>query len=175
MLRFGPGLRAWAEEAGVRGGGREGREREGDGGREEAGSAGHGGDISQAVRVGQRELRGETLGQRDVVRRGDVDRRRRSSPVSAMGYLELLRTQPRFRRLWLGQVVSELGDWLQLIALLCLFPTSGRPVEALSGIFIVRMIPSIVWAPVAGVIADRFPRGRVMVACDLGRVAIVLS
>lgn len=40
-----------------------------------------------------------------------------------MGYRELLRTQPAFRKLWLGQIVSELGDWLQLIALLALFPS----------------------------------------------------
>src|SRR5262245_26895356 len=92
-----------------------------------------------------------------------------------MGYRELLLTQPSFRRLWLGQLVSELGDWLQIIALVGLFPTAGRAVEALSGIFIVRMLPSIVWAPVAGVVADRFPRGRVMVACDLGRTLIVLG
>src|SRR3954470_10632096 len=92
-----------------------------------------------------------------------------------MGYRELLRTQRSFRRLWLGQIVSELGDWLQIIALVGLFPTHGRAVFALSGVFIVRMLPSIVWAPVVGVIADRFPRGRVMVACDLGRAAIVLS
>src|SRR5690242_6816066 len=92
-----------------------------------------------------------------------------------MGYRELLRTQRAFRRLWLGQLVSELGDWLQIIALLGLFPTKGRAVEMLSGIFIVRMLPSIVWAPLAGVVADRFPRGRIMVACDIGRVAVVLG
>ena len=92
-----------------------------------------------------------------------------------MGYRELLRTQPAFRKLWLGQIVSELGDWLQLIALLALFPTRGAGATHLAGIFIVRMLPSIVWAPVAGVVADRFPRGRVMVACDLGRALVVLG
>ena len=92
-----------------------------------------------------------------------------------MGYRELLRTQASFRRLWLGQVVSELGDWLQLIALLGLFPTRGGAVELLAGVFIVRMLPSIVWAPLAGVVADRFPRGRIMIACDLGRALLVLG
>ncbi len=92
-----------------------------------------------------------------------------------MGYRELLRTQPAFRRLWLGQIVSELGDWLQLLALLALFPTAGAGVERLAGIFIVRMLPAILWAPLAGVVADRFPRGQIMVACDLGRALIVLG
>ena len=57
LLAVGPGFRAWAEEAAACGGGREGREREGKGSGEEAASAGHGGDISQAVRLGQRELK----------------------------------------------------------------------------------------------------------------------
>jgi predicted MFS family arabinose efflux permease len=92
-----------------------------------------------------------------------------------MGYRELLRSQPAFRRLWLGQVVSEMGDWLQLVALVGLFPTAGRAAEELAGLFIVRMLPSIVWAPLAGVMADRFPRGRVMVACDLLRAVVVLG
>jgi MFS family permease len=92
-----------------------------------------------------------------------------------MNYRELLRTQRSFRQLWFGQIVSELGDWLQLIALIGLFPTEGEATLALSGVFIVRMLPSIVWAPLAGVVADRFPRGQVMVACDLGRALVVLS
>src|SRR5262245_22696095 len=91
-----------------------------------------------------------------------------------MGYLELLRTQRGFLRLWLGQLVSECGDWLQIIALITLFPTHGRSVELLAGLFVVRMLPGIVWAPLAGVVADRFPRGRVMVAADLARAAVVL-
>ncbi len=92
-----------------------------------------------------------------------------------MGYRELLRTQPAFRKLWFGQIVSELGDWLQLIALLALFPTKGAGATHLAGIFIVRTLPLIVWAPLSGVVADRFPRGRIMVACDLGRALIGLG
>jgi hypothetical protein len=34
-----------------------------------------------------------------------------------VGYLELLRSNRDFRNLWLGQVVSELGDWFSIIAL----------------------------------------------------------
>jgi predicted MFS family arabinose efflux permease len=92
-----------------------------------------------------------------------------------MGYRELLRSQPGFRRLWLGQLVSQAGDWLQLIALLRLFPTSGQGAFLLAGMFIVRVLPTMIWAPFAGVVADRFPRGRVMVACDLLRAVIVLA
>lgn len=92
-----------------------------------------------------------------------------------MGYSDLLRSQPAFVRLWLGQIVSELGDWLQLVALIGLFPTHGRAAEALAGLFLVRMIPAVIWTPLAGVVADRYPRGKVMVACDVGRAIIALG
>ena len=92
-----------------------------------------------------------------------------------MGYRELLRTQHAFRRLWAGALVSQCGDWLQFVALLQLFPTRGRAVEALAGVFIVRALPWVVWAPVAGVVADRLPRGQVMIASDLLRAVTVLG
>src|SRR5262249_54364542 len=92
-----------------------------------------------------------------------------------MGYLELLRTQPAFRRLWLGPGVSEARRWAHVIPLVRLFPTAGRGAELLAGLLVVRMIPAIVWAPLAGVVADRFRRGRVMVAADLARALLVLG
>ena len=36
----------------------------------------------------------------------------------ALGYRELLRRNHNFRRLWFGQVVSQLGDWFDSVALL---------------------------------------------------------
>jgi MFS family permease len=92
-----------------------------------------------------------------------------------MGYRELLRTQTTFRKLWFGQIVSECGDWLQFIALLSLFPTSSEGVTALAGLFIVRLVPWIVWAPIAGTIADKLSRRNVMIAADLGRALVVLG
>lgn len=91
-----------------------------------------------------------------------------------MRYLELLQTEPRFRRLWIGQLVSQCGDWLQFVALLRVFSSEGREVELLAGIFIVRMAPWVLWSPIAGAFADRFSRSKVMVACDLGRACAVL-
>jgi MFS family permease len=92
-----------------------------------------------------------------------------------MGYVELLRAAPGFRRLWLGQVVSECGDWLQFVALLELFPSGGEAALPLAMLFLVRILPWILWAPIAGVVADRLPRGRVMIAADLLRALVVLG
>ncbi len=92
-----------------------------------------------------------------------------------MGYRELLRTQPAFRKLWLGQIVSELGDWLQLIALLALFPTKGagrRSSRASSSCGCSRRSSgrrSRASSPIASRAAAS------LVACDLGRALIVLG
>ena len=37
-----------------------------------------------------------------------------------MGYLELLRAHPHFRRLWLADVASLFGDWLNTLAIYAL-------------------------------------------------------
>jgi len=91
-----------------------------------------------------------------------------------LGPIALLRENPRFRALWLSQVVSELGDWFQIVALLTLLPTGGGKAHVVGGYLALRLLPMVVWAPVSGWVADRFDRGRVMIVCDLLRAAIVL-
>ena len=87
----------------------------------------------------------------------------------------LLRTEPAFRRLWIGQCVSEIGDWLQLVALLSILPTRGHAALGLGGFFVVRFLPSVLVAPLAGSFADRFHRGRIMIVADLLRAVLVFG
>ncbi len=92
-----------------------------------------------------------------------------------MGIVALLRTEPSFRRLWLSQVVSELGDWFQLVALVSMFPTRSGGSAIVAGLLVGRHLVAAMATPVAGVVADRFHRGRVMIAADLARAAVALS
>jgi MFS family permease len=92
-----------------------------------------------------------------------------------VGIVELLRTERSFRRLWLSQVVSELGDWFQLIAVFSMFPTAGGGSAVIASLFIARHIVAALATPIAGVVADRFSRGRVMIAADLARMVVVLG
>jgi MFS family permease len=92
-----------------------------------------------------------------------------------MGYTRVLRRNGSFRLLLLGQCVSEIGDWFQLIALLSMLPTTGHAVQGVAMLFIVRWLPSVLFTPIAGVLADRFPRARVMIAADLLRALVVLG
>ncbi|MGM0706085.1 MAG: MFS transporter, partial [Bacteroidota bacterium] len=91
------------------------------------------------------------------------------------GYLELLRTNADYRRLWLGSSLSLLGDWFNLIALYTLVSTlTGSPL-AIGVIFLAKMLPWALAAPVAGLIVDRYNRRRLMIGADLIRSVIVLG
>lgn len=92
----------------------------------------------------------------------------------ALGPIELLRARPRFLRLWIGQCVSELGDWFQLIAVVSIFPTAGKGAAALAGVFLTRYLTAALVTPFAGWLADRFHRGRVMIGADLARAVVAL-
>ena len=95
--------------------------------------------------------------------------------VGQAGYVELIRENHNFRHLWLGNVVSLLGDWFNTIALYQLVDhLTGSPF-ALGAVFISKMLPWALASPVAGLIVDRFDRRRVMIFSDLIRAAIVLG
>ena len=92
-----------------------------------------------------------------------------------VGYIDLLRRNRSFRQLWLGQVVSQMGDWFNTIALYTIIlqlTGSGRDVGLL---LVARFVPSFLFGPIAGVVADRFSRQRIMIISDLLRAVVVLG
>ena len=95
-----------------------------------------------------------------------------------MTYRQLLRENADFRRLWTGQVVSEIGDWFNNIAVLALtIQLAGRGSEgqAVALYAIARHLPLFVFGPLAGVVVDRIDRRRVMIAADLSRAILALG
>jgi dTMP kinase len=84
---------------------------------------------------------------------------------------------PSFLRLWLAQVVSSLGDWIGLLAVLALAARIGRssPETAVGVVMSARMIPGFFFGSVGGVLVDRWNRKKVMVTCDIGRGAVMAS
>jgi MFS family permease len=80
-----------------------------------------------------------------------------------------------FRRLWLAQAVSLVGDWFTLIALsVVVSRKSGGSGLAVAGLLLMQFIPTAVIGPLSGVLADRFDRRRLLVASDVVRAGIVL-
>jgi dTMP kinase len=84
---------------------------------------------------------------------------------------------PAFARLWGAQVVSSTGDWLGLVAITALADRVGGSYAGASiGLVLAaRIVPGFFLAPLAGVVADRWNRRRLMVVCDLGRAAVMLT
>ena len=94
---------------------------------------------------------------------------------TSVGYIDLLRRNRSFRQLWLGQVVSQMGDWFDTIALYTIIlklTGSGRDVGLL---LVARFVPSFFFGPISGVIADRFSRQRIMIVSDILRAFVVLG
>ena len=84
-----------------------------------------------------------------------------------------------FRRLWLVMSFSSFGDWLGLLATTALAAELANGYQAanfaLGGVLVVRLLPSVLFGPVAGAFADRFDRRRTMVVADLTRFALFVS
>lgn len=90
-------------------------------------------------------------------------------------YLSLLQGNPHYRNLWLARVVSNLGDWFNLLASAALVAGLTNSGAAISYLFLARFLPEIVATPYAGVLADRFSRRNLMVIADVLRFFVVLG
>lgn len=91
-------------------------------------------------------------------------------------YTQLLRGNKNFRNLFWGQIVSELGNWFNFIAVLGLIRVVSNASPEAAGLFIVfRTLPFSLLMPFAGTLADRISRRQLMIATDLirGFVALV--
>ncbi|MBI3818964.1 MAG: MFS transporter [Planctomycetes bacterium] len=85
------------------------------------------------------------------------------------GVFSLLVRNAAYRRLWLAQFISFVGDWFTFVALAeMLYQETGRRIE--TSIFIVaQSVPSLILSSVSGSLADRIPRKKILIACDLLR------
>jgi predicted MFS family arabinose efflux permease len=84
----------------------------------------------------------------------------------------LLRQNANYRYTWMGQVVSEAGDYFNNVAVLALVMEKTGSGMVVSGVFLSRAIPAVLAGPIAGVLLDRFDRRRIMIASDLLRALV---
>jgi MFS family permease len=98
-----------------------------------------------------------------------------AATISLAAYTRLLRGNRNFRRLWLAQIVSEIGDWfytLSIYTLLLQLTGSAGSVALALGL---QVLPQTFVGPTAGVVNDRLKRKHVMIAADLVRCGVVLA
>ena len=79
-----------------------------------------------------------------------------------------------FRWLLAALAVSQIGDWLYNLALVVLvYDRTHSPLWA--GVTTAaRIVPMVALGPLGGIAADRWDRRRLMIGCDLARMAMML-
>lgn len=106
-------------------------------------------------------------------------RARRLVGRDTSAYRQLLRS--RNYRLWFSAtLLSSLGDWMGFVALqilvASLFEAGSRPaLFALGGVMLARLAPSLLVGPIAGVLADRYDRRKLIVFTDVSRCALFVA
>jgi MFS family permease len=92
-----------------------------------------------------------------------------------IGYIDVLRNR-NFFALWIGQLISTLGDRFNYMALLALilYKLEGSAFDV-GKLMIFATIPTIVFSPLAGVYVDRFDRRKLMICADILRGILVIA
>jgi MFS family permease len=80
----------------------------------------------------------------------------------------------RFMRLWVGQGISFVGDFVSTVALVILVVDLSDSASAVGGLLVARLIPTLA-SPLVGVLADRLDRRAILVASDLARAVLILA
>ena len=88
-------------------------------------------------------------------------------------YRNVLHTNANYRRLWLAQVISELGDWFYSVAIFSFLIETTGSAKVMSFAFVLQVLPMSLAAPFAGVVNDHMSRRRVMMFADWMRAGIV--
>ena len=89
-------------------------------------------------------------------------------------FANLLRSNRNYRYTWTGQVVSEVGDHYNNIAVFSLALANTGSGLVVAGILLARGCAVMLGGPIAGVLLDRMDRKRLMIASDLVRAVIAL-
>src|SRR5438552_5462646 len=90
-------------------------------------------------------------------------------------YVSLLRTNRNFRLLYIGQTVSQLGDWFNAVAVYALLLDLTGSATAVAWMLIVQFLPVAIVGPMADVVVDRVDRRRLMIVADVVRGVLVLG
>ena len=92
-----------------------------------------------------------------------------------VGFIELLKNNSTFRRLWIGLAISLLGEWFSTVALFVLIYTLTGSELGIGLLFVIRMFSMAFPQIFTGMLADRFSRKRIMVWANILSSIAVLS
>jgi MFS family permease len=99
------------------------------------------------------------------------------APPPKINFFTVLK-QSGFRNLWLGQIVSQIGDYFAFLALTVVvsgFSTDLQQITLqVTGLMISFTLPRLIFGLLAGVFVDRWDRRRTMLFSDIARAGITL-
>ncbi|HWZ79687.1 MAG TPA: MFS transporter [Candidatus Sulfotelmatobacter sp.] len=98
-----------------------------------------------------------------------------AATISLASYVRLISGNRNFRRLWLAQIVSEIGDWFYTLSIYTLLLQLTGHASSVALALVLQVLPQTLVGPTAGVVNDRVKRKYVMIAADLVRFLIVLA
>jgi MFS family permease len=90
-------------------------------------------------------------------------------------YIDLLRRNRNFRLLYIGQAISQLGDWFNAVAVYALLLDLTGSATAVAMMMIVQFLPIAIVGPIAGVVVDRVDRRRLMITADIVRGCLIFG
>lgn len=92
-------------------------------------------------------------------------------------YTSLFKNQP-FLKLWIGQVLSQIGDKVFFVFIIALLATYQIPPSwensARSALMIAITLPAILFGSAAGIFVDRVDKKQILAGCNLLRGLLVL-
>ena len=90
----------------------------------------------------------------------------------AGGFRAVLR-HTAFRNIWFAQLAAQLADKFLLFSLIILAYKISGGSTPVAITLLTYTVPAVLFAPPAGVIADRYDRKQIMMWCNFGRAAVV--
>ena len=78
-------------------------------------------------------------------------------------------------RLFVGEFISAIGDWLYLVALLIVIYAQSGDAILLGVVGAARVVPYVIFSVPAGIAADRYDRRMILLVTDLVRGAIMVA
>ena len=100
-----------------------------------------------------------------------------AEPGSWAALRTLIWGTPQFLRLWLAQVVTSTGEWVFFLAVTIKAAEvgPGTPEGAVALVLLARLGPGFFFGQLAGVLADRWDRRKLMTVCDIARAGVVCA
>ena len=94
--------------------------------------------------------------------------------MSGVGYIDLLKKNHSFRRLFIAQELSYIGDWFTVIALFILAgESSDNSPLAIAGVLATRSFSLAAMTPFTGMLADRYSRKGLMICSDIAAFLVL--